>query len=94
MGKKHINYISLHFIDRIGGEMARMSTSSGVDRGIEPRLDQTKDYKIAIFFSAKHAVLKGGIKDCLIGISILCPSGASQLPADCCFNEQELNEFN
>jgi hypothetical protein len=55
---------------------------SGVDRGIEPRWDQTKDYKIAIFFSTKHAVLKGGIRDCLIGISILCPSGASQLPQE------------
>jgi hypothetical protein len=33
--------------------------SSGVNRGFEPRLGQTKDYKIGICcFSAKHTALK------------------------------------
>jgi hypothetical protein len=40
--------------------------SSAVDRGFEPRSDQTKDYKIGICcFSAKHAALRRKSKDCL-----------------------------
>jgi hypothetical protein len=40
--------------------------SSAVDRGFEPRLAQTKDYKIGIFcFFAKHAALK------ILSLSIL-----------------------
>jgi hypothetical protein len=34
-----------------------MLVSSAVDRGLECRLGQTKDYKIGICFSAKHAAL-------------------------------------
>jgi len=41
--------------------------SSAVDRGFEPRLDQTKDSKIGICcFSGKHAVLGRKSKD-LVG---------------------------
>jgi hypothetical protein len=41
-------------------------TMSAVYFGIEPRSDQTKDYKIGIcFFSAKHAVLRSKWKDWL-----------------------------
>ena len=32
--------------------MVSMLTSSVVDRGLEPRLDQANDYKIAIFFTS------------------------------------------
>ena len=40
--------------------------SSVVDRGFEPRSDQTKDYKIGICcLSAKHAALKRNAKDWL-----------------------------
>jgi hypothetical protein len=40
--------------------------SCSVDRGFEPRLDQTKDYKIGIcYFSANHATLKRKGKDWL-----------------------------
>ena len=36
-----------------------MLASSAVDRGFEPRLGQTTDYKIVIYcFSAKHAALR------------------------------------
>jgi hypothetical protein len=39
--------------------MVSVLASSVVDRGLDPRLDQTKDYNICIFrFSAKHAVLR------------------------------------
>jgi len=41
--------------NRISGVMV----SSAVDRVFEPRLGQTKDYKIGIcYFSAKHATLR------------------------------------
>ena len=47
----------------IGGLMVN---SSAVDRGLEPRLGQTKDNKIGIcFFSAKHAELSRKSKDLL-----------------------------
>jgi len=40
--------------------------SSAVDRGFEPWLGQTKDYKIGICcFSAKHAALRRKSKDWL-----------------------------
>ena len=46
--------------------MVCMLVLSAVDRGFEPRLGQTKDYKIGIScFSAKHAVLKRKSKDWL-----------------------------
>jgi len=38
-------------------------TSSAVDRGFEHRSGQTKDYKIGICFSAKHAALGRMSKD-------------------------------
>ena len=59
-------------------------------RGFEPRSGQTKDYKLGICcFSAKHAALTGEIaKTGWLGISIMCPSGATCLSADCCFSER------
>ena len=53
-------------VNHIGGVMVSMFASSAVDRGFEPRLDQTKDYKIGICcFSAKHASLRRKSKDLL-----------------------------
>jgi hypothetical protein len=46
--------------------MVSMLASSAVDRGFEPWLGQTKDYKIGICcFSAKHAALRKKSKDWL-----------------------------
>ena len=46
--------------------MVSVLASSAVDRGIEPRSDQTKDYNIGICcFSTKHAVLMRKTKDWL-----------------------------
>ena len=46
--------------------MVSMLASSAVDRGIDPRSGQTKDYKIGICcFSAKHAALRRKNKDWL-----------------------------
>ena len=43
---------------RIGGVMVNVLTSSAVDRGLEPRSGQTKDYQIGICcFSTKNAAL-------------------------------------
>ena len=43
----------------IGGVMVSVFASSAVDRGFEPRSDQTKDYKFGICcFSGKHAALR------------------------------------
>ena len=46
--------------------MISVLASSAVDRGFEPRLGQTKDYKIGTCcFSAKHAALRRKSKDWL-----------------------------
>jgi hypothetical protein len=46
--------------------MGCVLASSVVDRGFEPRSDQTKDYKIGICcFSVKHAALRRKSKDWL-----------------------------
>ena len=52
--------------NRISGVLVSMLTSSVVDRGFEPRLGQTKDYKIGICcFSTKHTALRRKSKDWL-----------------------------
>ena len=46
--------------------MVSVLVSSAVDRGLESRLSQTKDYKIGICcFSTKHAALRRKSKDWL-----------------------------
>ena len=46
--------------------MFRVLASSAVDRGLEARSGQTKDYKIGMCcFSAKHAALRRKSKDWL-----------------------------
>ena len=52
--------------NNIGGVMVSVLASSAVDRGFEPRSDQTKDYKIGMCcFSAKHGALRIKSKDWL-----------------------------
>jgi hypothetical protein len=66
--------------------MVSVLTSSAVDRGFKPRSCQTKDYKSGIcYFSAKDSTLRA--KTGWLGIRLMCPSGATCLPADCCFSE-------
>jgi hypothetical protein len=46
--------------------MVSVLASSAVDCGFEPRLGQTKEYKIGIYcFSAKHTALRRMTKDWL-----------------------------
>ena len=48
-----------NILNHNGGIMVSMLTLCAADHGFEPRLDQTKDYKIGICgFSAKHAGLR------------------------------------
>ena len=59
---RHIFYLHNH----IGGLIVSVLSSSAVDRGFEPRSDQTKDYKIGLrCFSAMYAALRNTIKDWL-----------------------------
>ena len=49
------NDIAKQMLNRISGVMVNVLASSAVDRGFEPRSDQTTDYKIGICCnSAKH----------------------------------------
>ena len=53
--------------------MVGVLTSSMVDREFEPRLGQTKDYKIVICcLSAKHAALRRKHNDSWLGVRIMC----------------------
>jgi hypothetical protein len=68
--------------------MVSVLVSSVVDCGFEPRSGQTKDYKIGICcFYATHAALKRKSKDWLARNRIMCSSGVTCLPGDCCFSE-------
>ena len=55
-----------YFLNCIGGVMVSILASSVVDRGLQFRLGQTKDYNIGICcFSTKHAALRSKSKDWL-----------------------------
>ena len=61
-----LSNVSIQYDNRIGGVMVSVHASSAVDRGLETRSGQTKDYKIGICcFSAKHAALRRKSKDWL-----------------------------
>ena len=62
-------------------------SSSAVDRGFEPRSDQTEDYEIGIFSLRSLRTQNSGerVKSGCLGIRIMCQSGATCLSADCCF---------
>ena len=65
-----IYYICLN---RIRGVMASVLATSVVDRGIEPRSGQIKNYKIGICcFSAKHAALRKKEKKLVVSESEQC----------------------
>ena len=51
-------------LNRFGGVMINVLSSSLVDRGFDPRSGQTNDYEIGICcFSNKHAALRSKGKD-------------------------------
>ena len=56
----------IHEQSRTGGVMVSELASSVVDRGVEPRSGQTKDYRIGIgCFSVKHSALRRKSNDWL-----------------------------
>ena len=61
------------------------------DSGFEPWWNQTKDYKIGICcFSTEHAALTYGVRAKTSWLEIriiMCQSGATCLPIDCCFSD-------
>ena len=68
IGDVMVSVLTSSVVDRgfISGVMVSVLTSSVVDRGFEPRLGQTKDYKIGICcFSAKYTSLRSKNKDLL-----------------------------
>ena len=71
--------------------MVSMLALSVVDRGLEFRSGQTKDYKIGICcFSAKHAALRRKSTHWFARKRIMCPSVATCLSTICCFSELAL----
>jgi hypothetical protein len=84
-GIKHHKPKSNHSISlkHISNVMVSTITSNALWPG------QTKDYTISICcFSTKYVALRA--KTGLLGIRILCLSGAKNLPMDCCFSELAL----
>ena len=71
--------------------MASMLDSIAVDRGFEPRSRQPKTITFVFVASPLSTQHKGErAKTSWLGIRIMCPSGETCLPADCCFSELTL----
>jgi hypothetical protein len=96
-------------MNHIGGVMIIVLASSVVDRGFEPRSDQssvvdggfeprsgqTKDYIIGICcFSAKHAELRRKSKDWLTRNQNNVSEWSDMSTRDCCFSELALEKSN
>ena len=80
--------------DHIYGVMLSIPSSSMVDSGFESRSVLTKYCKTGIScIFAMHAALRSKIKDVLVGIRIMCYSGATCLPMVCCFNELGMSKY-
>jgi hypothetical protein len=71
--------------------MVSVLASSVVDRGFESGRVKPKTLKLVFVaspLSTQH--LGERAKTGWLGIRIMCPSGATCLPADCCFSELAL----
>jgi hypothetical protein len=79
------HYQSLFILNCIDDAMVgNVLASSGIDRRLEPRTRKIKDCKILCFCLdyTKHMSLRKKLR-----IRIMCPSGVTCLPTDCCFSE-------
>jgi hypothetical protein len=84
IGSVMVSVVDWNAVDRgfIGSVMVSVVDWNAVDRGF-------KDYTIGnCCFSIKPSALRR--KTGLLGIRIMCPSGATCLSADCYFSELEL----
>jgi hypothetical protein len=72
--------------------MVSVLAPSAVDRGFESRSGKTKDYIKFVFVASPLSTQHYGerAKTGWLGIRIVCPTGATYLPADCCFSELAL----
>ena len=70
--------------------MVSIFASSVVHHGFDFLWDQIKDYEMcACCFSAKRAAIRSKSKDTgWFEIKLMCPSGVTYLPMDCCFIEK------
>ena len=77
--------------------MARVAASRAVVRGFESLSGQTKDQKliklefVTLPLSKHHYNVR--VKTGWLGIMIICPSGATCLPAECCICELALTNI-
>ena len=91
-----INWIQMWFsikdqsdVSCIGDVMVSMLALKMVDHGFEPQSGQTINYKIGVCcFSVTHAELRRKIG--WHEIMIMCVSGVTCLPVECCFSELTL----
>jgi hypothetical protein len=74
--------------NRIGGVMVSVLASSAVGRGFEPDRVKLKTKK-KVFVASQISTQRKGerAKTGWLGIRIMCPSGATCPPVDCCFKE-------
>ena len=65
-----------------------MLTLNAVDRGFDAPLSQTKNYQL-LFVASPLSTLHGGVrvKNCWLGITIMCLRGTTRLPSDFSFGE-------
>jgi hypothetical protein len=71
--------------------MVSVLASSAVDRGSSPGRVKPKTIKLVLVASPLSTRYYGErAKTGLLGIGIMCPSGATCLSADCCFSELAL----
>ena len=77
-------------LNRIRGVMVSVLASIAVDHESSPDRVKPKTNIGICCFSANHAALRERAKTGWLGIRIRCPSGATSLPADCCFSELAL----
>ena len=88
IGGVKVNVLTSSAVDRgfIGGVKVNVLTSSAVDRGFEPQL-KPRTVKLVLVASPLSMQHQGErAKTGWLGIRLMCPSGATCLPTDCCFS--------
>ena len=97
-GKHFLNYIKIMFQDiitkdnRISVVLIRVLALSVIDRGSTHRSIKTKDYIIDVCCSTPPSThhYRMRSKTGSLSTNIICPSGVTGLPMDCCISELAL----
>jgi hypothetical protein len=83
--------LCLPITNRIGDVMVCVIALSAVDRGFEPEWFKAMTIKMVCVASPLRTQHEGvRVKTGWLGIRTMCPSGATCLPADCCFSQLAL----